>query len=90
MNEARKRRGLPAERVRAGPTIWEVMVAEDDTELNLEELAVFAEGRLPPAQHQRLRQSIVRSPRAMDILDALLEFLAEETQSPLGAIHRFE
>jgi hypothetical protein len=81
MNEARNRRVLPAARVRAGPGIWEVMVAEDDTEIDLEELAAFAEGRLPPAQHQRLRQSIARSPRAMDILDALLDFLAEEQET---------
>jgi hypothetical protein len=81
MNEAQDDSEARTTRVRARPTVWEVIIAEDDTEIDLEELAAFAEGRLPPTQHQRVGQSIARSPRAIDILDALLEFLAEEQET---------
>lgn len=64
---------------RAG--VWDVLLAEDETELDPELLAAFVAGRLDPQQHEAVRQLVARSPKAMDMVDALYEFL-EESRSP--------
>lgn len=51
--------------------IWDTLTAEDETRLDANLLAAYAEGRLSDAERSRVRQLIHRSPRAMEILDAI-------------------
>ncbi len=65
--------------------IWDTLTAEDETRLDPNLLAAYAEGRLGDAERARVRQLIDRSPRAMEILDAIrTEFPVEApTDKPL-------
>jgi hypothetical protein len=66
--------------------VWDILLAEDDTEVDPELLAAFAAGRLDPQQHEVVRQLVARSPKAMDMLDSLQTFLEEsENVESIGA-----
>lgn len=78
VNEERTRRDDDEAEVETKPGIWDILVAEDDTEVDLEELAAFTEGRLPPAQHEDMRRLAARSPRAMELVDSLQDFMEAE------------
>jgi tetratricopeptide (TPR) repeat protein len=52
-------------------SIWDVLIAEDETELDVEALAAYAEGRLNTQRREQIRRMIARSPKAMEMLDAL-------------------
>lgn len=51
--------------------IWDALTDEDDVRVDANLLAAYAEGRLSDQQRARVRRRIRRSPRAMEILDAL-------------------
>lgn len=70
-------RGAPWPRL----SIWDILVADDDTELDPEELAAFVEGRLPPGQHEETRRLVARSPRAMEVVDSLHSLLGSDAAS---------
>jgi tetratricopeptide (TPR) repeat protein len=62
--------------------IWDTLTADDQSGLDVNLLAAYAEGRLSDADRARVRRMIDRSPRAMEILDAIrAEFPASAEQS---------
>lgn len=78
MREERTNRDRNEMEFRFRSGIWDILVAEDDTHIDLEELAAFAERRLSPAQHENVRRLVSRSPRAMELVDSLQGFLESE------------
>lgn len=51
--------------------IWDTLTADDHSGLDVNLLAAYAEGRLSDSERARVRRLIDRSPRAMEILDAI-------------------
>ena len=51
--------------------IWDTLTADDQSGLDVNLLAAYAEGRLSDSDRVRVRRLIDRSPRAMEILDAI-------------------
>jgi tetratricopeptide (TPR) repeat protein len=64
--------------------IWDRLVAEDETEFDPELVAAYVEGRLDTQQHEQVRQLLQRSPRAMDLANALYDFLEEPEEEAPG------
>lgn len=57
----------------ARSSIWEELLAADDTAVDVERLAAYAEGRLSAAEREEIRRLIARSPVAMELLDTLCD-----------------
>jgi tetratricopeptide (TPR) repeat protein len=55
--------------------IWQALLAADETPVDVELLAAFAEGRLSSEQCRAVRAWVARSPMAMEILDDLYDEL---------------
>jgi hypothetical protein len=54
-------------------SIWDALLAEDQTEIDCEKLAAYAEGRLDPQEREEMRKTVARSSVAMELLDGLHE-----------------
>lgn len=64
-------------------SIWNALLAADDTDVDVELLAAFAEGRLSNAEREAVRAQIARSPMAMEIVDSLYDYVtATDEQAP--------
>lgn len=64
--------------------IWNSLLAADDTAVDVESLAAFAEGRLSREEREAVRAQIARSPMALEILDSLCEQTAKAVRCRRG------
>jgi hypothetical protein len=62
--------------------IWDTLTADDHSGLDVNLLAAYAEGRLGDSDRARVRRLIDRSPRAMEILDAIRAQFPEVAEQP--------
>lgn len=52
---------------------WEQLVLEDETELNVEQLAAYADGRLSDTQREQIQRQLAASPSSLETLAILHE-----------------